>query len=212
MAPDYILVHESVKDEFVRELRSTTQKFFSDDPSSSYNYGRIVNEKQFDRLVEYFSNGNVLYGGKHDRGNLFIEPTILENVSVDSPIMQDEIFGPLLPVLTFKTKEEALNIIAKNPNPLSFYVFTESNKKAKDWTEAIPAGGGCINNCSWHVTNHHLPFGGRGFSGTGSYHGKRSFDTFSHKKSIMKTPTWFDPNIKYPPFKGKLKLFKWVIK
>ena len=109
-------------------------------------------------------------------------------------------------------KEEALKIIEQHKNPLAFYVFTSSNTKEKDWLNSVAFGGGCVNNASWHLTNHHLPFGGRGFSGTGSYHGKNSFDTFSHKKAVMKTPTWFDPSIKYPPFKGKLGLFKWVIR
>jgi aldehyde dehydrogenase (NAD+) len=212
VAPDYLLVHQSVKSKLVSELKSAIQNFFSEDPSASYNYCRMINEKQFRRVIGYLSDGEVIYGGKHDSRQLYIEPTLLGNVSPASPAMKEEIFGPVLPILSFNTKEEALNIIANNPDPLSFYVFTGSEKKAKEWTEAIPAGGGCINNCSWHLTNHHLPFGGRGKSGTGSYHGRQSFEIFSHKKSVMKTPTWFDPAIKYPPFKGKLKIFKWVIR
>jgi aldehyde dehydrogenase (NAD+) len=125
--------------------------------------------------------------------------------------MKDEIFGPILPVISFSTKEEAIKIIDQNKNPLAFYVFTSSSMKEKDWINRVTFGGGCVNNAGWHLTNHHLPFGGKGFSGTGSYHGKYSFDTFSHKKAIMKTPTWFDPSIKYPPFKGKMRLFKMVI-
>jgi len=126
--------------------------------------------------------------------------------------MQDEIFGPVLPIIGFSNKEEALQTINKHPNPLSMYVYTSSRKKENEWLEAVPAGGGCVNNSSWHLTNHHLPFGGRGFSGIGNYHGKYSFETFSHKKAVMKTPTWFDPSIKYPPLKGRLKLFKWIIR
>jgi aldehyde dehydrogenase (NAD+) len=127
-------------------------------------------------------------------------------------VMQDEIFGPIVPIIGFKDAAEAKAIIARQPNPLAFYVFTASSKKEKAWLEAVPFGGGCVNNASWHLTNHHLPFGGRGNSGIGAYHGRNSYEVFSHKKAVMKTPTWFDPNIKYPPFKGKLKLFKWVIK
>ena len=134
------------------------------------------------------------------------------NVSVDDSIMKDEIFGPILPIIIYNTKEEALTIIEKNKNPLAFYVFTSSSSNEKFWINNVAFGGGCVNNASWHLTNHNLPFGGRGFSGTGNYHGKNSFDTFSHKKAVMKTPTWFDPSIKYPPFKGKLKIFKWIIK
>ena len=127
-------------------------------------------------------------------------------------IFNEEIFGPVLPILSFNTAEEAKAIIAQNPNPLAFYVFTSSNGKEKQWLDAVPSGGACVNNASWHLTNPSLPFGGRGFSGTGAYHGKYSFDTFSHKKAVMKTPTWFDPGLKYPPFKGKLGIFKWIIR
>lgn len=125
--------------------------------------------------------------------------------------MGEEIFGPVLPIITFSTFEEAKAIINRNPNPLAFYLFTESSEKEKKWLGEIPFGGGCVNNASLHLTNHNLPFGGRGNSGTGAYHGKFSFDTFSHKKAVMKTPTWFDPKIKYPPFKGKLSLLKKVV-
>lgn len=212
VAPDYVLIHESKKDALVAALKNTLQHFFGDAPEESYNYGKIINEKQFDRLLNYLPQGNVLYGGRSDKSKLFIESTIVDNVSLDTAIMKDEIFGPILPIISFSTKEEALKIIALNKNPLAFYVFTSSNAKEKDWLNSVAFGGGCVNNASWHLTNHNLPFGGRGFSGSGQYHGKFSFDTFSHKKSILKTPTWFDPAIKYPPFKGKLKLFKWVIK
>ncbi len=212
VAPDYVLVHDSVKDKFLNELKSTLPKFFSDKPEESYNYGKIINEKQFDRISGYLSNGVVEYGGRTDKEKLFIEPTILTAVSTEAPVMNEEIFGPVLPVISFQTLEEAKKIIDRHPNPLSFYIYTSSSKKQEEWLQAIPAGGACVNNSSWHLTNHHLPFGGRGFSGMGCYHGKYSFETFSHKKAVMKTPTWFDPAIKYPPFKGKLKLFKWVIR
>ncbi len=212
VAPDYVLVHASVKDKLVAALKESVVNFFSDKPEDSYSYGKIINEKQFDRINSYLSQGTVAHGGRTNREKLFIEPTILTDIQQNGTIMKDEIFGPVLPVISFNNMEEATNIIQQNPNPLSFYIYTESNKKANAWLEAVPAGGSCINNSSWHLTNHHLPFGGRGFSGTGNYHGKYSFETFSHKRAVMKTPTWFDPGIKYPPFKGKLKLFKWVIK
>ena len=212
VAPDYVLVHESKKDELINELKKCIQQFFGDQPEDSYNYGKMINEKQFNRVTSYLSQGNIVHGGRTDKAKLFIEPTIMENINLDDAIMQDEIFGPVLPVISFSTKEAALKIIAQHKNPLAFYVFTSSSKKEKDWLESVAFGGGCVNNASWHLTNPHLPFGGRGFSGTGAYHGRASFDTFSHKKSVMKTPTWFDPSIKYPPLKGKLKLFKWVIK
>lgn len=212
VAPDYILVHESVKDKLVNAIKENIQKFFTVMPEESYNYGKIINERQFNRISNYLSDGKIVFGGRTSKEKLFIEPTLLVDVPIDSSVMNDEIFGPVLPVISFKTKEEAMTVINKHPNPLSFYIYTSSSKKEKEWLDAVPAGGSCVNNSSWHLTNHHLPFGGRGFSGTGCYHGKFTFDTFSHKKAVMKTPTWFDPNIKYPPFKGKLKLFKWVIR
>ncbi len=212
VAPDYVLVQESKKNELVEELRNAIKKFFGDKPEESYNYGKMINAKQFDRVITYLSQGTIVHGGRSDKEKLFIEPAILSDVSLDAAVMKDEIFGPVLPVISFTTAEEAKAIISRNTNPLAFYVFTSSKKKEKEWLENIAFGGGCVNNASWHLTNHNLPFGGRGFSGTGNYHGKYSFETFSHKKAIMKTPTWFDPDVKYPPFKGKLKLFKWVIR
>jgi aldehyde dehydrogenase (NAD+) len=212
VAPDYVLAHHSIKDKLLSEIKSTIGKFFTEQPEESYNYCRIINERQFDRIVKYLGQGEISYGGRTDRAKLFIEPTVLENVKLDSPIMKEEIFGPVLPIIPFETEEQAKNIIQQNPNPLSFYIYTSSKSKELKWLDNIPAGGSCVNNSSWHLTNHHLPFGGRGFSGSGNYHGKYSFDTFSHRKAVMKTPTWFDPALKYPPFKGKLKLFKWIIR
>ena len=212
VAPDYVLVHESKTDELIAGLKNSIQNFFGDKPEDNDNYGKIINKRQFDRLVKYLQQGEMVHGGRTDKEKLFIEPTVISNVSMDADIMKDEIFGPILPVISFGSKAEALKIIAQNKNPLAFYVFTSSSAKEKDWLNSVAFGGGCVNNAGWHLTNHHLPFGGRGFSGTGQYHGRNSFDTFSHKKAIMKTPTWFDPAIKYPPFKGKLKLFKWVIR
>lgn len=212
VAPDYVLVHASQKEKLIGELKKALRHFFGDDASRHENYGKIINEKHFDRLIGYLGDGTILHGGKSARESLFIEPTIMDAINLQSPIMKEEIFGPILPILSFDSREEALAIIAANKNPLSFYVFTSNFRKEQEWLETVAFGGGCVNNASWHLTNHHLPFGGRGYSGTGSYHGKFSFDTFSHKKSVMKTPTWFDPAIKYPPFKGKLRLFKWVIR
>ncbi len=210
VAPDYLLVHHSVKDQLLEAMKQTIGQFFTESPETCYHYGKIINQKQFHRIIAYLKQGTVVHGGRTDETSLFIEPTILDHVAMDAPVMQEEIFGPVLPVIGFDTMEEAKAIIAKNPNPLAFYIFTSSPDKEKEWIQEIPAGGVCINNASWHLTNHHLPFGGRGNSGIGAYHGKYSFETFSHRKAIMKTPTWFDPALKYPPFKGKLKLFKWI--
>ncbi len=212
VAPDYVLVHESKKEELLQQLQKICLQFFGSDPGQSYNYGKIINAKQFDRIAGYLQQGKIVFGGGHNREALMIAPTVLEDVSLSDTVMQDEIFGPVLPVIPFSSFEEAKKVIDAHPNPLAFYVYTSSSSKEKQWLQRVPFGGGCVNNSSWHLTNHHLPFGGRGFSGTGNYHGKNSFDTFTHKKAVMKTPAWFDPAIKYPPFKGKLKLFKWVIR
>ena len=211
VAPDYLLVHQSVKDELVSELKKVIHNFFGDDAQKSDYYGRIINEKQFVRLEKYLSNGKLLTGGRTDKANLFIEPTLLEINDVNDAVMQEEVFGPILPIIAFTEMEEALSIIKKNKNPLAMYVFTSSAEKEKQWLNAVPFGGGCINNATLHLTNQKLPFGGRGASGMGNYHGKFSFDTFSHKKAIMKTPTWFDLALKYPPYTGKLNLFKKAI-
>ena len=197
---------------FIKSIQHTLRQFFGEKAEDSYNYGKIINEKQFNRLVSYLQQGKIVHGGKFDKAKLYIEPTIIEEVSADAPIMREEIFGPILPIIPFKDFDEAKAIIDRNPDPLAFYVFTGSPKKERYWLENVSFGGGCVNNASWHLTNHHLPFGGRGNSGIGNYHGKNSFETFSHHKAIMKTPTWFDPAIKYPPFKGKLSLFKKLIR
>jgi aldehyde dehydrogenase (NAD+) len=211
VAPDYVLAHHSIKDQLVEELIKNIREWYSDDPSSNYHYGKIINEKQFKRIIQYLEHGKVIYGGGHDDAIQFIEPTLMEDISFEGSLMEEEIFGPVLPIISFDDFAEAKTIIEKNPDPLAFYVFTESREKEEQWLKTH-FGGGCVNNVSWHLTNFNLPFGGRGNSGMGAYHGKYSFDLFSHSKAIMKTPTWFDPSIKFPPFKGKLNLFKKIIR
>ena len=211
IAPDYILVPGDVKDKLIKELIIAIQSFYGVDAESSEHYGKIINDKQWLRITSYLSEGEIVYGGKSNRERLFIEPTIMTGVHADAKIMQDEIFGPILPILTYASKEEALAIIQKNPNPLAFYVFTENKVDEQYWLTNVPSGGACVNNATMHITNHELPFGGRGFSGTGGYHGKLSFDTFTHTKSVLKTPTWVDPSFKYPPYKGKAWLLKRLI-
>ena len=211
IAPDYILVPSDLKDKLIKELIIAIQSFYGADAESSEHYGKIINDKQWLRITSYLSEGEIVYGGKSNREKLFIEPTIMTGIHADAKIMQDEIFGPILPILTYTTKEEALAIIQKNPNPLAFYVFTENKTDEQYWLTNVPSGGACVNNATMHITNHDLPFGGRGYSGTGGYHGKLSFDTFTHTKSVLKTPTWIDPGFKYPPYKGKAWLLKRLI-
>ena len=211
IAPDYILVPSDLKDKLIKELIIAIQSFYGVDAEASEHYGKIINDKQWLRITSYLSEGEIVYGGKSNREKLFIEPTIMTGVHADAKIMQDEIFGPILPILTYTSKEEALAIIHKNPNPLAFYVFTENKTDEQYWLTNVPSGGACVNNATMHITNHDLPFGGRGYSGTGGYHGKLSFDTFTHTKSVLKTPTWIDPGFKYPPYKGKAWLLKRLI-
>lgn len=212
VAPDYVLVHSTIKERFLQTFISTIGKFFTKDVLNNTEYAKIINEKQFDRLIKYLGNGKIIYGGKYDKEKLFIEPTVIEDFSLNDDVMKEEIFGPILPVISFNNDDEAKKIIEQHPNPLALYVYTSSKQNENYWITNVEFGGGCINNSSWHLTNHNLPFGGRGFSGTGRYHGKYSFETFSHFKAIMKTPTWFDPALRYPPLKGKLKLFKKIIR
>jgi len=211
IAPDYILVPSELKDKLIKELIKAIQSFYGADAAASEHYGKIINDKQWLRITSYLSEGEIVYGGKSNREKLFIEPTIMIGIHTDAKIMQDEIFGPILPILTYQSKEEALAIIQKNPNPLAFYVFTENKTDEQYWLTNVPSGGACVNNATMHITNHDLPFGGRGYSGTGGYHGKLSFDTFTHTKSVLKTPTWIDPGFKYPPYKGKAWLLKRLI-
>lgn len=212
IAVDYVLVHSSRKEELIRELKKCIRDFYGENPEESPYYGRLINSRNFDRVCSYLSQGTIAHGGRYNRETLYIEPTLVTDISPTAPLMQDEIFGPVLPILEYSYEQEWKEAMEKHPNPLAAYLFTGSRETEKKWAETVRFGGGCINNASWHFTNNHLPFGGRGSSGIGKYHGQYSFDTFSHLKSVMKTPTWFDPRIKYPPFKGKLSLFRKIIR
>jgi aldehyde dehydrogenase (NAD+) len=212
IAPDYVLVHRRIKDRFLESLKTAITHFFGGNPATSKNYGKIINERRFDQLLTYLTQGRIVFGGDHDRANLFISPTIMEDVPLNSTLMREEIFGPILPVIGFDSTEEAIDIVRMNPDPLALYIFTRDPVKEKLWIGSVSFGGGCVNNADWHFTNPHLPFGGIRNSGMGQYHGKYSFDTFTHPKSVMKTPGWIDPGIKYPPFQGKLKWFKRLVR
>jgi aldehyde dehydrogenase (NAD+) len=211
IAPDYILVHESIKDKLLNELSSTIHQFYTADPSSSYDYGKIINVKRFETLTSFLTEGKIFSGGNFNKETLYIEPTILTDISMNDEIMKQEIFGPLLPVISYSSTDEAMNIVLQNKNPLSFYLFTKNKKTEDSWIKKIPFGGGCINNTVWQFTNLNMPFGGIGNSGIGAYHGKKTFEVFSHEKPVLKTATWLDPSIKYPGFEGKISLLKKVI-
>jgi len=212
IAPDYVLVHQSVKDVLIENMVKTMDAFYGSNKAESYELGKIINEKRFDTLVGFLQQGNIIVGGAHNRNTLFIEPTIMDEVSQGSGLMQNEIFGPILPVLTFTNRQEAMQMVKQHANPLALYLFTSSKQAEEEWINNVNFGGGCINNTVVHAANHNLPFGGVGNSGIGGYHGKFSFDTFTRIKPVIKTPVWLNPSLKYPPFKGKLKLLKWFIK
>jgi aldehyde dehydrogenase (NAD+) len=212
VAPDYVLVDKRIEDKLIEELKKCMLDFYGENPEDSPAFGKIINQNRFDKILTYLDEPELVHGGQHDRSKLFIGPTIIRNPSLNSDLMSEEIFGPILPIVGFSSQEEAKSIIGRNPNPLSLYVFTSSREKEKYWIEQIPFGGGCVNNAAWQFTNHYLPFGGVGESGIGAYHGKHTFELFTHAKPVMKSPVWLDPSLKYPPYAGKMKWFKRLIK
>lgn len=200
IAPDYLFVHHSVKDELTHHIKSSLKELFGNDIKSSNQYARIVNDRRFDKLIEYLNDGTTIIGGEVDKSEKYISPTVLDNVSLDSDVMKEEIFGPIMPIIPFDDIEEPINYINNNEKPLALYYFGNSGK-TKYIVNRCTAGGTCINDTIIHVANHNLPFGGVGNSGMGSYHGKKSFCTFSHQRSIMKSATWVDVAFRYPPYK-----------
>lgn len=207
IAPDYLWVHESVKEKLVEKMIQNIKEIYGNNAEESAFYPRIVHQTAMDRLISLLNDGQILYGGNYIKEKRYIQPTLLEPSSINVPIMQEEIFGPILPILTFNEISEVINYINSNEKPLAFYYFGK-NKTARNVIEHTTSGGACINDTLMHVANHHLPFGGVGNSGMGNYHGKESFMAFSNKRSMIKTPTWIDVPFKYPPF----KYFKWIKK
>lgn len=213
VAPDYLLVHSDVYNDFVEILKNTITDFYGEQPLDSPDLASLISQKHFEGQLKYLDDGKIIFGGKTDHKNLRIEPTLITDVKMDEEIMEQEIFGPVLPILPFNKAEEAKAIIAKNPNPLSLYVFTNNSKFERTFTEKVAFGGGAVNNAIVHLSNPELPFGGIGASGYGSYHGKAGFDVFTHKKGIMKTGTWFDLAMKYPPYGSfAFRMVRWIMK
>ena len=209
VAPDYILVYEKYHDEFVSSMKTAIHDFFGKHPQESPDYTKIVNEHHFNRLMNLMEGCEIILGGHSNKENLFIEPTLVKVPNLDHPLMKEEIFGPILPIISFSNEEDLYNIIQKNPNPLALYIFTANNALAERITNRISFGGGCVNNTLMHLVTPEMPFGGVGGSGQGAYHGKFGFDAFTHKKSILKTGFWFDLKQKYPPYtESALKLVK----
>ncbi len=208
VSPDYLFVHKEVKDELLSSMKKYSKVFLGEEPCKNKEYPRIVNEKHHHRLKDLLTNGRVVMGGDYNEQTLQIAPTILDDITWDDPVMQDEIFGPILPVLEFDNLKEVIDRINSHPKPLALYLFTKSKEIEKKIVTCVPFGGGCINDTLMHLVTSHMPFGGVGESGMGGYHGKWSFDTFSHKKSILKKSNLLDINIRYAPYKDKLKIMK----
>ncbi|MBI9068087.1 MAG: aldehyde dehydrogenase [Salinivirgaceae bacterium] len=213
VCPDYVLVHESKKQEFILKAKKYIQEFYGDNPLVSKDLTHIVNSKRFNVLSNYLNDGKIVHGGKFDEENKVIEPTLLDDITFDMKVMQEEIFGPILPILTWNTKEDLIDKVRKNRYPLACYIFTENKSFKKFIINRIEFGGGSVNNTLVHLVNPKLPFGGVGNSGMGNYHGKYSFETFSHKKSILESPTKLDLPLRYPPYSDKkMKIGKWFFK
>lgn len=207
IAPDYLFTHYSIKEKLLQEISIQIQKMYGENSKENRFYPRIVNDHAFDRLTELLKDVKIYFGGEIDKSERYISPTILDEINPDDSIMKEEIFGPILPVLTFDKLEEALEFINKKEKPLAFYYFGKS-KIAKEVLRKTTSGGACINDVLIHIANKNLPFGGVGNSGMGTYHGKESFLAFSHKKSVVISKTWIDIPLKYVPF----KYFEWIKK
>lgn len=214
VAPDYVLVHETVAKKFAKILKKTIRAFYGEDPQQSPDYGRIINTRQFDRLQKLLDleRATVTLGGRTDREDLYMEPTVLENVDWQSPSMEDELFGPILPILTYEQFPKAIHEIRQLPKPLSAYLFSENEKAIDYFLQELPFGGGCVNDVITHVGNSHLPFGGVGPSGVKAYHGKASFENFTHPKSIMHRSNKLANSLLYPPYNQKVKLVRTIMK
>ncbi|MBC7606066.1 MAG: aldehyde dehydrogenase [Burkholderiales bacterium] len=212
IAPDYILIQNKVKAEFIAQVKEEITTAFGENPQLSADYPRIVNHKNWKRLVDLLFETDIVLGGQTDAASLYIAPTVVDEPSLDSAIMKEEIFGPLLPIISYESPDELHDIISKYEKPLSLYVFSTSSDFIEKTLTRFSFGGGCVNDTVIHFANHRLPFGGVGHSGIGAYHGKFSFRTFSHQKSIVKKANWLDLPLRYAPYNGKLKLIKKLLK
>lgn len=211
IAPDYLLVDRSIKKDLLAGIENCIKEFYGEDPAKSPDYGRIINPKQFDRLAGLLKDGEIITGGKTNREDRYIAPTVIDQVSWDAPIMEDEIFGPILPVLEYTDLTDAIAKINDRPKPLALYLFSKNKEKQQRVLQETSSGGVCINDTVMQVGVSELPFGGVGNSGIGSYHGKASFDTFSHQKSVLKRSFLLDLDWRYAPYQGKLDLLKKII-
>lgn len=211
VASDYLLVAETVKQQLIEEIQKCTAKFYGTNPADSLDYGRIIDRKQFDRLVALLADGKIVFGGETDAESRYIAPTVIELASLDVPAMQLEIFGPILPVVTYQDISEAIAIVNQRPKPLALYLFSRNRNLQRRVLAETSSGSVCINDTVVQFAVPTLPFGGVGGSGMGKYHGKASFDTFSHYKSVLYRSLAIEINLRYPPYRGKLPLLKRIL-
>ncbi|MGN0186821.1 MAG: aldehyde dehydrogenase [Paludibacteraceae bacterium] len=200
VAPDYILIDESVKARFVQAVKEEIVAMYGDNALDNPAYGKIINRKHFDRILGLIPDEKVVFGGQSRAESLQIAPTVLDNVTPDDAVMQEEIFGPIMPILSVKSMNEAYDFVKDRPQPLALYIFTNDKKTERRFLREVPFGGGCVNDTIIHLASSNMGFGGVGNSGMGSYHGKKSFETFSHEKSIVKKYQWIDLSIRYQPY------------
>lgn len=213
VAPDYVYCHRSVKDQLIKEVQKQIRRQYGKQPLHSSDYGKIINEKHFDRILGLIDEKKVVHGGGSDRSTLRIEPTVMDNVTFSDAVMQEEIFGPVMPILVFDSLDEVIRRINSMPHPLALYIFTSDEKTARKVTTRCGFGGGCINDTIIHLATSEMGFGGFGESGMGAYHGKTGFDTFTHYKSIVDKKTWIDLPMRYQPYrKGAEKLVRFFLK
>jgi len=212
VAPDYVYVHEAVKDKLLKAMIKQIKSMYTKDVLSNENFVNIINKNHFNRLIKLLDNGNIIYGGQYDEKTHKIEPTIIEDVTWNDPVMQDEIFGPILPIFTFTKLDEVIDVVRSNEKPLALYYFGKDEKREQKVLRNISFGGASVNDTLYHLANPYLPFGGVGYSGKGAYHGKYSFETFSHRKSVLVQTTKFDFPVRYPGGKLNQTLAKTLLK
>jgi aldehyde dehydrogenase (NAD+) len=212
VAPDYLFVHQDVKDKLVEHIKYYIKQFFGEDPSESPDYPKIVNSSNVERLKIYLEEGTLIHGGKANTEKRYVEPSLLTDVTEDDKVMQEEIFGPILPIMTFKHIDEVTEYISNHPKPLALYYFSESHSRQKDIIKRTTSGGMCINDTLMQLASSKVPFGGVGNSGFGMYHGKYSFDTFTNKRTVLNKATLLDIPVRYAPYMKNLKLIKLILK
>lgn len=211
VAPDYLLVDKTIKQKLLQQIKQTIQEFYGNTPETSPDYARIINQHHFTRLAELLKTGEIIIGGETNSTQLYIAPTVIDAITPEDLIMQEEIFGPILPVLEYNNLKEAIAFVNAKPKPLALYFFSNNKQHQQQILQETSSGGVCLNDTIVHMAFAGLPFGGVGNSGIGKYHGKASFETFSHQKSVLNKSFWFDIKLRYAPYQGKLKFLKWLI-